>query len=74
MRRYLEQHPHAFDPETVRILGAALDDAWERLKAKEATVAGYDAHRRYGSTGRARSSTSCRWSTPSADAVIVTKM
>lgn len=29
MIRYLTKHPEAFDPETVRILSDALDEAWK---------------------------------------------
>ena len=34
MIRYLTKHPEAFDPETVRVLSDALDDAWEQIEAK----------------------------------------
>jgi hypothetical protein len=27
------EHPESFDPETLRILCAALDDAWQHLEA-----------------------------------------
>jgi hypothetical protein len=36
MLRYLEEHPAAFDPETVRILSTALDDAWQAVQANKA--------------------------------------
>jgi len=34
MIRYLTKHPEAFDPETVRVLSDALDDAWVQIEAK----------------------------------------
>jgi hypothetical protein len=33
--RYLVSHPEAFDPDTISILGAALDGAWERACANQ---------------------------------------
>jgi hypothetical protein len=36
MRQYLKDHPTAFDPETIAILSAALDDAWEVIEANPA--------------------------------------
>ena len=34
MIRYLTKHPEAFDPETLRILSDALDEAWKHAAAK----------------------------------------
>lgn len=33
MIRYLTEFPEPFDPDTVRTLGVALDDAWVRAQA-----------------------------------------
>ena len=33
MIRYLGKYPEAFDPETILVLGSALDDAWQRVQA-----------------------------------------
>jgi hypothetical protein len=33
---YLSKHPEAFDPETIRVLSAALEDAWGRVQASGA--------------------------------------
>jgi hypothetical protein len=33
MRHFLAKHPHTFDPETVNVLSAALDDAWSHVQA-----------------------------------------
>jgi hypothetical protein len=35
MIRYLIAHPEVFDPETVSILSAALDSAWEKARANQ---------------------------------------
>ena len=35
MERYLKDHPTAFDPETVTILSAALDDAWKAVETNK---------------------------------------
>ena len=35
MVRYLTKHPEAFDPETVRVLATALDEAWEIASANQ---------------------------------------
>jgi hypothetical protein len=38
MIQYLEDHPTiAFSPETVGILSAALDDAWQQVEADKPT-------------------------------------
>jgi len=37
MLRYLKNHPAVFDPPTVQLLCAALDDAWELVEANKAT-------------------------------------
>src|SRR5829696_8126654 len=29
---YLKDHPAAFNPDTIRILGSALDDAWQSIQ------------------------------------------
>jgi hypothetical protein len=36
MERYLKDHPTAFDPETITILSAALDDAWKAVETNKA--------------------------------------
>jgi hypothetical protein len=33
MLRYLKDHPAAFDPDTIRVLSDALDDAWRQVEA-----------------------------------------
>ena len=33
MRQFLESQPHAFDPETVRMLCEALDEAWRNVQS-----------------------------------------
>lgn len=35
MIRYLTKYPEGFDPETVRALAGALDDAWEIASASK---------------------------------------
>jgi hypothetical protein len=35
MIRYLAEHPAAFDPDAIRILSEALDDAWRMVQADE---------------------------------------
>ena len=33
MRLFLEQQPHSFDPETVKMLCEALDEAWQHVQS-----------------------------------------
>jgi hypothetical protein len=37
MLRYLKNHPATFDPDTVRLLCDALDDAWRIVEANLST-------------------------------------
>jgi len=37
MLRYLKDHPAVFDPDTIRLLSGALDDAWQFVEANKAT-------------------------------------
>jgi hypothetical protein len=37
MLRYLKDRPAAFDPDTISILSAALDDAWKAVEADKST-------------------------------------
>jgi hypothetical protein len=43
MREYLKEHPAAFDPDTIGILSAALDEAWRQVEANR-TVYKLDGH------------------------------
>jgi alcohol dehydrogenase class IV len=43
MHAYIEAHSHAFDPDEIRILVAALDKAWESVQASGAKF-DTDAH------------------------------
>ena len=44
MLRYLKDEPAAFDPNTIRILSRALDDAWQAVQANKTTFK-MDDHR-----------------------------
>jgi hypothetical protein len=39
---YLSKQPDVFDPDTIRILSGALDDAWRRVLASGAQFDGQD--------------------------------
>jgi hypothetical protein len=64
MIHYLIADTEGFDPETVSILGAALDSAWEKARANQtannsdgklhkrcAEASGFDSNARLGRTG-----------------------
>ena len=53
MLRYLKDHPAVFDPETVRLLSGALDDAWQVVEANKATFK-VDGHAEEARTGLAK--------------------
>jgi hypothetical protein len=36
LRQYLQDHPEAFDPETIDIFVSALDEAWNVVEANKA--------------------------------------
>ena len=60
-----------FDPETIAVLCAALDEAWDRLlqSGSECTRPAYAghargcgaAHHRYGAAGHQGSKRACQW-------------
>jgi hypothetical protein len=43
MKRYLAEHPHVFDQDTIQLLSDALDEAWQRIDPRWVAVDGKKA-------------------------------